>query len=218
MNDQGIIQEYLAYLDQKGFPCIAAKAARKFGHVVCFVADHMACPKDDQAILQFLYDFTDTYRKSDKRFHSAAILFKEPGDIDAALFETLLWKRLSALRHMDNQHYAHDTRVNADPASEKFSFSLKQEAFFVIGIHGASPRKARQFRYPSLIFNPHAEFEKLRAARRYEPLKRAVRKRDIAFSGSVNPMLSDFGEASEVFQYSGNQYDNTWKCPLANNE
>jgi FPC/CPF motif-containing protein YcgG len=218
MNDQGIIQEYLAYLDQKGFPCIAAKAARKFGHVVCFVADHMACPKDDQAILQFLYDFTDTYRKSDKAFHSAAILFREPDDLNATLFDTLLWKRLSALRQLDNQHYAYDPRVNADPASEKFSFSLKQEAFFVIGIHGASPRKARQFRYPSLIFNPHAEFEKLRAARRYEPLKRAVRKRDIAFSGSVNPMLSDFGEASEVFQYSGNQYDNTWKCPLANNE
>jgi FPC/CPF motif-containing protein YcgG len=27
-------------------------------------------------------------------------------------------------------------------------------------------------------------------------------------------MLEDFGEASEVYQYSGRQYDEQWQCPL----
>jgi FPC/CPF motif-containing protein YcgG len=45
-------------------------------------------------------------------------------------------------------------------------------------------------------------------------MKKVVRRRDELYSGSVNPMLKDFGEAPEVFQYSGKQYDSTWKCPL----
>jgi FPC/CPF motif-containing protein YcgG len=214
MNDQGMIEEYLAYLDQRGYPCVAAKAALKLGQVRCLIADHMACPKDDQQILHFLYDFVDGYRNSKTSFHSAAILFRLPEIINEQMFEPLLWERLSALRYLDRQRHEYDNRVNPDPASANFSFSIKSEAFFVIGIHPASNRNSRVFRYPGLVFNPHAEFEKLRAAKRYEPLKRVVRKRDSKFSGSVNPMLQDFGEASEVFQYSGMNYDSSWKCPL----
>jgi hypothetical protein len=42
-----------------------------------------------------------------------------------------------------------------------------------------------------------------------------VRKRDIAYSGSINPMLNDFGNASEVYQYSGKQYTSDWVCPFS---
>ena len=49
---------------------------------------------------------------------------------------------------------------------------------------------------------------------KYEKMKHVVRKRDIAFSGSINPMLKDFGEVSEIYQYSGRKYDDTWRCPL----
>ena len=71
-----------------------------------------------------------------------------------------------------------------------------------------------QFKYPALVFNPHAQFEKLRSTAKYEVMKNTVRKRDIALSGSVNPMLQDFGESSEVYQYSGRKYDADWQCPL----
>jgi uncharacterized protein len=214
MTDQVIVDKYLAYLDQRKFPCIAAKAALKNGHLKTFVAEHMACPKDDARILHFLYDFVDAYRLSAKPFHSAAILFRGPTGVDPVLFDALLWERLSALRLLDSQHYSYDPRVSDDPVSENFSFSLKEEAFFVIGIHPQSHRLSRQFSHPALVFNPHAEFEKLRVSHRYEPLKRTIRKRDVQFSGSVNPMLKDFGEESEALQYSGNQYDSQWKCPL----
>ena len=68
--------------------------------------------------------------------------------------------------------------------------------------------------YPALVFKPHAQIEELRKTGKYGTMKGVVRKRDIFFSGSVNPMLEDFGVASEVYQYSGRKYDDTWQCPL----
>ena len=64
------------------------------------------------------------------------------------------------------------------------------------------------------MFNPHIQFEQLREISKYEKMKDVVRRRDVVFSGSVNPMLNDFGELSEVYQYSGQQYPESWKCPL----
>jgi FPC/CPF motif-containing protein YcgG len=214
IEEKAIIQEYLSYLDNKDFPCIAAKAALAKQHINCMVVDHMACPKDDYAILQFLYRFIDEYRNADDFFHSAAIIFKEPVAVTEPLFDQLLWQRLQSLTNMDAQQYTFDKRVSGDPASPQFSFSLKEEALFIIGLHPASSREARRFAYPTLAFNPHAQFEQLRQDNRYNKIKKIVRKRDTAYSGSVNPMLADFGEASEVYQYSGINYNNNWQCPL----
>lgn len=214
MEERIIIDQYLSYLDNKAFPCIAAKAALAKKHINCMVVDHMACPKDDYAILKFLYHFIDEYRKADDFYYSAAIIFREPVTLTEPLFDQLLWQRLQSLANMDAQQYVYDKRVSNDPASERFSFSLKEEALFIIGLHPGSSREARRFAYPTLAFNPHAQFEKLRAGDRYEKMKEAVRKRDTLYSGSVNPMLADFGEASEVYQYSGRYYDNDWQCPL----
>ena len=130
------------------------------------------------------------------------------------MFDELLWQRLQALEILDAENYSYDNRVESDPSSSSFSFSIKEEAFYIIGLHPASSRQARQFKYPALVFNPHAQFEQLRSTTKYEVMKNTVRKRDIALSGSVNPMLQDFGESSEVFQYSGRKYDETWQCPL----
>ncbi|HEY9489674.1 MAG TPA: YqcI/YcgG family protein, partial [Chryseosolibacter sp.] len=59
-----------------------------------------------------------------------------------------------------------------------------------------------------------AQFEEMRKTDKYQKLQRIIRKRDILYSGSINPMLSDFGEASEAFQYSGKVYQQDWTCPL----
>ena len=98
--------------------------------------------------------------------------------------------------------------------TSNFSFSLKEESFFIIALHPASSRPLRRFKYPVLIFNPHIQFEELRGSGKYDKMKYTVRKRDLAYSGSINPMLTDFGEASEVYQYSGREYDHSWQCPL----
>ena len=209
-----IIEAYKAFLGNKAFPCIAARSAAACQHIKCMVTDNMACPRDDKTILNFLYHFIDEYRTATTDFHSAAVIFKSPQGCNEEEFDTLLWQRLQALVNLDAENYYYDPRVDADPLSARFSFSLKQEAFFIIGLHPGSSRPSRQFMYPALAFNPHAEFEKLRAAHRYGPMKEIVRKRDIAYSGSINPMLNDFGEISEVYQYSGRNYNEDWKCPL----
>lgn len=214
MFDQDMINEYLAFLNSKAFPCVGAKAALARKQIKCMVADHMGCPKDDGIILQFLYDFVDTYRSSTRSFHSAAVIFKGPEFNNDSEFDRLLWQRLQALASLDKEKYSYDKRVDCDPSSPRFSFSLKEEAFFIIGLNASSSRLARRFKYPTLVFNPHAEFEKLRHAGRYQQMKEIVRKREVIYSGTVNPTLTDFGEVSEVYQYSGVQHDNQWQCPL----
>jgi FPC/CPF motif-containing protein YcgG len=218
MNDimtNQIIEEYLDFIRDKDFPCIAAKAAVAENQIKIFVADHLAYTKDDVEILNFLYCFVDEYRAAEKTYHSAVIIFKEPEECSEEMFSNLLWKKLQSISNLDAAKYAWDRRVEQDVASPAFSFSIKEEAFYVIGLHVNSSRKSRQFKYPSLVFNPHDQFEKLRASNKYTAMKDAVRKRDVKLSGSVNPMLADFGKSSEVFQYSGLRYDSNWKCPFA---
>ncbi|UYZ62458.1 guanitoxin biosynthesis heme-dependent pre-guanitoxin N-hydroxylase GntA [Hymenobacter weizhouensis] len=207
-------QAYFDFIQNKDFPCVAAKTALTWKQLQCLVVDHLACPKDDAAILDFLYGFIDEYRQSDKLYHSAAIIFKGPENPTEAQFEEFFWQRLQSLSNLDARRYGYDPRVVADPSSPDFSFSLKEEAFFVIGLHPGSSRRARQFAYPTLVFNAHAQFEQIRNADRYDFLRDTIRKRDVVYSGSVNPMLQDFGQASEVYQYSGKAYDEAWKCPF----
>ena len=212
-----IIDSFHLFIRNKDFPCVAARDALAKENIKIMVAGHLACPSDDEAILNFIYDFTNEYRQAEKGFHSVAIIFKEPSNIDEKFFDTLMWQRLQALRIIDAKKYNYDSRVDDDPSSPAFSFSLMQEAFFVLALHEKNSRQARQFQYPTLIFNPHAQFTKMKTTAAYENMKAVVRKRDTAFSGSVNPMLTDFGHASEVYQYSGQVYDEQWQCPLKTN-
>jgi uncharacterized protein len=209
-----IIAEYLNFIRDKDFPCIAAKAALAEDQIKALVAEHLACPKDDADILKFLYRFVDVYRSAETSYHSAVIIFKGPENCPEEIFSDMLWKRLQSVSDLDASKYGWDRRVEKDATSPDFSFSIKEEAFYVIGLHANSSRKSRQFKYPALVFNPHDQFEKLRASNKYAAMREAVRKRDIKLSGSVNPMLADFGESSEVFQYSGVKYDSNWKCPF----
>ncbi len=206
--------KYREFLGEKSFPCVGAKAALAKNHIKCIVLSNMACPAQDTEILQFIYDFVDEYRSSNGMYYSAAVIFKEPLHMSETVFDEFLWQRLHALSALDKKHFQHDPRVASDPSAANYSFSLKAEAFFIVGLHASSSRKARRFTYPALVFNPHAEFEKLRASNRFLKVREVIRKRDVAYSGSVNPMLKDFSEASEVYQYSGKKYATDWRCPF----
>jgi len=207
-------QAYRDFIANREFPCVAAKTALTFEQLDCLVVDHLACPHDDQRILDFLYEFTDRYRASERLFHSAAVVFRGPTRPTEAQFDELLWQRLQSLSDLDARRYAYDPRVVSDPASPDFSFSLKEEAFFIIGMHPGSRRPARQFAYPTLVFNAHQQFERLRTEDKYTKLRDTIRVRDVAYAGAINPMLRNFGDASEVLQYSGRMYDEAWQCPF----
>lgn len=213
-NTEHIKDGFFNRINSKSFPCVGAKAALARDHIESFMIEDMASSRDDENALQFLYSFVENYRRSPRKFHSAALFFKTPRLMSEEKFDELMWQRLQALSDLDARNYKYDSRVNADPFSPDFSFSLKEEAFFIIGLHPQSSRLARQFEHPVLIFNPHAQFEQLRKSGKFERMQQTIRKRDIKFSGSVNPMLKNFGESSEVWQYSGRKYNDNWQCPL----
>lgn len=209
-----IIQAYHNFISNKAFPCTGAKTAMAKQQAKVFVAGHMACPSHDKAIVDFLYQFVDHYRTENSNFHSAAILFTGPEQTDETGFEKMMWSRLQAITDIDSAQYPWDARVSPDPQSPEFSFSIKSEAFFIIGMHPGSSRAARQFSYPALVFNPHAQFTAMKESNKYSMMQQSIRKRDVAFSGSVNPMLSDHGRAPETVQYSGRHYTQPMQCPL----
>lgn len=211
-------EDFKSFIEDKMFPCVAAKAALAREQMQIFVAGHLACPKDDRDILDFIYEFVDRYRASGKDFHTACVIFPETHPLNEQAFDRLFWDRLQALSDLDSLNYPYDQRVDQNPASPNFSFSLKEEAFFIIGLFPGSSREARKFRYPAIVFNPHQQFEELRTLKRYDKMKNIVRKRDIEATGSINPMLQDFGDASEVYQYSGLRYDKNWECPFKYNK
>jgi uncharacterized protein len=211
---QQLITSFYDFIKVKEFPCIAARAAAMHHQITCKVADDMRSGDADEEILRFFYQFVDDYRASKDIYQSAALLFEGPRDLDEEEFDKVLWRKLQSLTDLDAQHYAYDNRVNKDPQSPHFSFSLKEEAFFIVALHPGSSRMARRFTHPVLVFNPHEQFEILRKNNHFEPMKEVVRRRDHHFSGSINPMLDDFGLHSEASQYSGTVYDKHWKCPL----
>src|SRR5690606_40704217 len=102
----------------------------------------------------------------------------------------------------------------SDPENDNFSFSLGGKAFYMVGLHPNSSRKARQSPVPAIAFNLHWQFEKLREMGAYYTVRDKIRERDKDLQGSINPMLEDFGETSEARQYSGRKVGEEWKCPF----
>jgi len=86
--------------------------------------------------------------------------------------------------------------------------------FFVVGLHPRASRPARRFDKPTLVFNLHDQFVRLRESGGYEKMRKTIVERDIALAGSSNPMLSRHGEGSEARQYSGRAVEDDWQCPF----
>jgi hypothetical protein len=81
-------------------------------------------------------------------------------------------------------------------------------------MHPHSSREARRFGWPAMVFNPHEQFERLRADGKWKRMQQTIRERDVQLQGSINPMLSDFGEATEARQYSGRAVEEDWRAPF----
>jgi hypothetical protein len=144
-------------------------------------------------------------------FATFVAMFREPRALREKRFEELLWLALQQLHEIDAVRYAWDPKVSSDTANARFAFSFASEPLYVVGLHGGSARHARRFPWPTLIFNPHAQFERLRQEGKWTKMQQTIRRRDVALQGSTNPMLSDFGEQSEARQYAGRAVDADWR-------
>lgn len=207
-------ESFKVYILAQDFPCVMAKAAIKQSKLKVLVLDDMTAKTQNQEILDALYKFIDEYRVTQETYQSFVVIFTETKIRNENHFEELFWKKLQELYDMDSKLYPYDSRVSSDPNSAKFSFSLKEEAFFVVGLNACSNRLARRFKYPTMVFNMHEQFNILREQRKFENIREVIRIKDEKLNGSVNKMLEDFGNKTEALQYTGKQYDSNWQCPL----
>lgn len=208
--------ELLARVAAKDFPCVGAKSALARGTLEVLVCHSLASAWDDVRIHSELLEWARSWRDDPNGLRSLAVVFEGPGNLSEQEFEALMWERIQSLADKDawrGQRYDH--RVSADPEDPHFSLSFGGEAFFVVGLHPHASRKARRFVAPTMIFNLHDQFERLREEGRYEKLRGSILGRDEHYSGSINPMLARHGEQSEARQYSGRAVDNDWGCPFA---
>lgn len=203
------------HVDDRAFPCVGAKSAMAKGTLDVLACSRIDSAWDDVRIHDALMRLAESYRRDRAMYRSFAVIFDGPGDLSEAEFEQALWKRVQSLSDKDvwrGQDY--DARVSADPDNPHFSLSFGGEAFFIVGLHPRASRPARRFDRPTLVFNLHDQFERLRAEGKYETMREKILVRDEALAGSRNPMLAQHGTASEARQYSGRQVDDRWACPF----
>ena len=197
------------------FPCVGAKAALARGTLQTLACRNITSAWDDVRIHDTLLGLAKDYRAAPTLYRSLAIVFDGPDDLSEDAFERYLWQRVQSLSDKDVwRGQSYDGRVSADPGDTHFSLSFGGEAFFVVGLHPRASRPARRFAQPTMVFNLHDQFERLRAEGRYEGMREKIMVRDEALAGSRNPMLSRHGETSEARQYSGRAVDAEWRCPF----
>lgn len=202
-------EQLILHLNHQKFPCIMAKALLKKGQMEVYEAHDL--DYECEQILSVFYQFIEQYRQNRDSLHSFIIIVKNQASFDE--FEESFWSFLRKVIRMDRMHFKHAENVSPNPYDPHFSFSIGEEAFFILALHPESPRFARRFSYPAIVFNPHQQFEDLRTKGVYERVKRIIRLKDFELQQGPNPMLSDFGEASEVYQYTGKVYKMSDKLP-----
>lgn len=208
-------QLFQNFILSEDHPCIMAKSATQFDRVNINEYQQLGSLESAKKIYQDLMVYIKTHDFDANQFESFLAVFPEEGKMTEKEFETKLWRQLSLLHHVDHQPW--DNAVSKDLSHPNFSFSLGGKAFYIIGLHPNSSRAARRFRYPSLVFNFHHQFEKLREMGTFKKVRDTIRKRDYEKNGSMNPMVKDFGTESEARQYSGRAVDDNWECPFKHN-
>jgi uncharacterized protein len=197
-----LIEDFRSFLQVDAFPCVGAKSALQRGRIEFAVCDRLGTSDSAAVLLDSLEGFSA--RNPDPGIDpiSFVALFREQvtGEDD---FHERLWMQLQAIHDLDIEAHPWAPDVSDDPTAADFSFSVASRAFFVVGLHPGSSRLARRAPQPTLVFNFHGQFEALRTRGRFEKLQGAIRGRDVALQGDINPVLARFGEASEALQYSG---------------
>jgi FPC/CPF motif-containing protein YcgG len=217
------------------FPCLGAKAAFNSEAQTVRVFDELGSAEATAELASGLREFTAMVgqRSAEDPDGSTApsptdhatgsrageyatfiAIFQRPRETIELEFERLLWKQLRLLHASDPARPNWANNVSPDPSDPHFSFSFGGQALYVIGMHSQSSRAARRFPWPALIFNPHEQFERLRADGKWKHMQETIRHRDLHLQGSINPMLSDFGERSEARQYSGRAVEEDWQAPF----
>lgn len=198
-----------------GFSCVGAKAAVQAGDYRAGFYGALGSAEATAGLARDLFSFVEEQESSSGDFSTFVASFAGPDATDEAGFERLLWEQLQRLHEEDRRHHRWDPSFSPDPEDPEFAFSFAEKAFFVVGLHPSSSRFARRFAWPTLVFNAHTQFRRLREEGRYARMQEVIRSRELGLQGTLNPNLGDFGVRSEARQYSGRAAEEDWRCPFS---
>lgn len=209
-------REFRSFIQTPSFSCLAAQGVIQTGRYTLGVYSGLGATGPTRLLAHDLAEFVSAPAASaaGNGLRTFAAIFPDDPPADELEFERRLWDQLAQLHDCEAKETPWDPSVSADPEDPRFAFSFGGRALFVVGLHPVSSRIARRFRWPTLVFNLHEQFEELRARGKFERLREMVRQREIALQGSLNPNLADFGEKSDARQYSGRAVEPDWKCPF----
>lgn len=209
--------DFRDFVGDDAFPCLAGKGAVRRGDYALGVYPPLGSVEATRLLAADLGAFVASIPADGAGLRTFAAVFTGAAPRDELDFERALWRQLQRLHDADPVAQW-DASVSDDPADAEFSFSFAGRALFIVGLHPRSSRLSRRFAWPALMFNPHAQFDRLKAEGRFDRLRDLVRERDVALQGSTNPNLADFGTASEARQYSGRATEPQWQCPFHRRE
>lgn len=205
-------EEFNQFIVENDHPCIMAKTIFSSENYQIHSYQYLGSEDAASKILRDLEIYLESYDFSTNEFFTFIAVFDDSVNYTEVEFENLLWNQLQLIHNLDQSTW--DKTVSENPNDESFSFSILGNAFYLVGMHPNSSRTARQSPKPSLVFNMHWQFEKLREMGVYSRIRNTIRKRDLEKNGSINPMLMDFGKKSEACQYSGRAVNKDWECPF----
>ncbi len=204
---------------EESFACLGARSALGSGRSRISLYADMGDSEGTRRLARDLARFAGLQDTTDHTgFSSFVAAFTGPMDVGEGRFEQKMWQQLQDLHDVDARVYGWDPCFSSDPDDPSFAFSIGGRAFFVVGLHGRASRVTRRFAWPTLVFNPHDQFTRLRSTGRFDRLQEKIRERDLAIQGSLNPMLGDFGIRSEARQYAGRAVEDDWRCPFRRHE
>ena len=205
------IQEMVSHPE---YPCLGARSVFRRSAVTMVVLDQLDDTSSGGSLDQLAAALAGYAHEVDHEgdLVSFVACFRGPIPAEERDFERLLWKALQHLHERDAEPWAEG--VAADPDNPHFAFSVAGTAFFVVGLHPNASRVARRAPVPTLVFNLHQQFERMRVDGRYQRMRDTIRRRDTELQGSLNPMVSDHGESSEARQYAGRAVPPDWTPPF----
>ena len=213
---QQLQSSLVTFVERRAFPCVGAKSALAQGTLEIVTAGSITSGADDRRIHDTLEQWSDACSAEPRGFRSLAVVFSGPDALSEQAFERALWDRLGSLIAKDGSRgNEYDPSVSSDPNDPHFALSFGGKAYFAVGLHPQASRKARRMPYPTIVFNLHDQFERLRKEQRYERLREVILARDMEFDGKPNPMVARHGDISEARQYSGRAVGEDWECPFS---
>jgi len=205
-----------ALILQNNYPCVAAiQSVVRNDHVIVTYGQ-FGSGTHWQQLRADLLQYLAVQRATQSRYMSFWAVFSVPPPIpdNETEFEEKLWRELSLLSSKEEQPIDWGKNNASDPNDHAFCLSLKGEKLFVVGLHPQSSRVARRFAHPAMVFNALSQFEQFEKDGTYGTMVNTIRRRELKFQGSINPMVLAHGDVWEAIQYSGRDNPDSWTCPF----